>query len=137
MTRLRDLYARSRRLPVRVRIALVSAALTAVILIGFALVVGRLVSNRLHSDFEKDLRTQAGAMATEFGAQIRESGRAEVLPEIAASPDAQIRIAYADGSVYGAPPGPTTSLGPPDPTSDHPDRRARGRGKLDHEPPPT
>ena len=48
MNRLRDLYARSRRLPVRVRIAIVSAALTAVILIGFAAVVGRLVSNRLH-----------------------------------------------------------------------------------------
>ena len=50
---LRSLYARSRRLPVRMRIAIVSATLTAVILIGFAAVVGRLVSDRLEGDFRR------------------------------------------------------------------------------------
>ena len=117
MRRLRDLYARSRRLPVRVRIAIVSAALTAVILIGFAAVVGRLVSDRLHDDFEKDLRTQVGALATEFESQIRETGRATSIAEvITTSPDAEIRIAYANGDVYATgTTGAPRSLGPPDP----------------------
>ncbi len=67
MNRLRQLYARSRRLPVRFRIALVSAALTAVILIGFAAVVGRLTSNRLHDDFKNDLQTNATRIAGQGG----------------------------------------------------------------------
>ena len=113
MKRLRDLYARSRRLPVRVRIALVSAALTAVILIGFAAVVGRLVSNRLHDDFEKDLQAQAGALSAELAAQIQENGQPTGFSNISLSPDAQIRIVYADGTAYRAPPG-SNSLGAPD-----------------------
>ncbi|MFN8150707.1 MAG: HAMP domain-containing sensor histidine kinase [Solirubrobacterales bacterium] len=67
MRRLRELYARSRRLPVRFRIALVSAALTAVILIGFAAVVGRLTSNRLHNDFKDDLQSNATRIAGQNG----------------------------------------------------------------------
>jgi two-component system OmpR family sensor kinase len=55
----KGLYARSRRWPVRTRIALVSAMLTAVILIAFAGVVGRLVSDRVESDFDNDLQARA------------------------------------------------------------------------------
>ena len=110
MKRLRDLYARSRRLPVRVRIAQVSAALTAVILIGFAAVVGRLVSNRLHDDFEKELRTQAGAVATYFSAEFKQPG-ATTIPDITPSPDAEIRIADAGGNVIASnEEGPSSSL---------------------------
>ena len=65
MNRLRRIYARSHRLPVRLRIAIVSAALTAVILIGFAAVVGRLTSNRLHNDFKADLQSSAQTLAAQ------------------------------------------------------------------------
>ena len=44
------------RWPVRWRLAAVSATLTLVILVVFAVVVGRLVSNRLNGDFNDDLR---------------------------------------------------------------------------------
>src|ERR1700752_4465448 len=53
-----------RRWPVRWRLAAVSAALTLIILVAFAVVVGRLTQNRLQGDFDKELRdnsTQAAA----------------------------------------------------------------------------
>jgi len=111
--RLRELYARSRRLPVRVRIAIVSAALTAVILIGFAAVVGRLVSNRLHDDFERDLQARATQLASTYQSAIQENGVPVELGARTFASDELVRITYADGSVY-APPG-RTSLGPPEP----------------------
>ncbi len=111
MNRLRELYARSRRLPVRLRIAIVSAALTAIILIGFAAVVGRLVSNRLHNDFERDLQARAQQLASAFGGQIQESGSLTDLNALTPVSDALVRISYADGTVY-APPNRST-LGPP------------------------
>jgi two-component system, OmpR family, sensor kinase len=49
--------------PVRWRLAAVSAALTLVILLGFAAVVGRLTTNKLESDFRDDLRNNAGQLA--------------------------------------------------------------------------
>jgi hypothetical protein len=61
--------------PVRWRLAAVSAALTLVILLGFALVVGRLTANKLEGDFRDDLRGNAGELAfatdvTRVGTQI-------------------------------------------------------------------
>ena len=53
-----------RRWPVRSRIAGVSAALTFVILVAFALVVGRLVSDQLTGNFREELRTGADQVAT-------------------------------------------------------------------------
>ena len=44
------------RWPVRWRLAAVSAALTLIILVIFAVVVGRLTSNRLQSSFDNELR---------------------------------------------------------------------------------
>ena len=68
---LKHLYARSRRLPVRLRIAIVSATLTAVILIGFAAVVGRLVTDRLHTDFETELSGNVAKLANVSGSTSR------------------------------------------------------------------
>ena len=48
-----------KRWPVRWRLAAVSATLTLIILVIFAVVVGRLTSNRLQSDFNDDLRGTA------------------------------------------------------------------------------
>lgn len=103
MRRLKELYARSRRLPVRFRIALVSAALTAVILIGFAVVVGRLTSNRLRSDFRDDLQTNATRIAGQ-------NGRGIGLTE-----DSVVGVVNADGRPVVDRPAPRVDLGPPRP----------------------
>jgi two-component system, OmpR family, sensor kinase len=52
-----------KRWPVRWRLAAVSAVLTLVILVIFAVVVGRLTSNRLHDDFDDELRDTATRLA--------------------------------------------------------------------------
>jgi len=89
--RIGELFARSRGWPVRVRIAIVSAALTAVILIGFAAVVGRLTSNRLHGDFEDDLQSNA----------IRLAAQDELAPSAAmTSLDVVMRVATASGETF-------------------------------------
>ena len=96
---LRGLYARSRRLPVRIRIAIVSATLTAVILIGFAAVVGRLVSDRLEGDFAADLMTRAGNVATAVGSDIdneRKPGSSMDVDRF--SSDARLGLVYSDGT---------------------------------------
>ncbi len=49
----------------RWRIAGVSAGLTLVILLGFALIVGKLASDRLKNDFEEDLQSAANSIATQ------------------------------------------------------------------------
>ena len=116
---LKRIYARSRRWPVRSRIAIVSAVLTAVILIAFALVVGRLVSNRLHADFENDLQANAAALANGKFPLVTSGGETRLAPSIGEIPltnDAQIRVLRTDGSV-AYPPGDVPDLGPPDPGS--------------------
>lgn len=90
MSQIGQLYGRSRGWPVRVRIAIVSAALTAVILIGFAAVVGRLTSNRLHSDFEADLQSNAIAAAQQE----------DPIPPTAMSRDVVMRVVTASGETF-------------------------------------
>jgi two-component system, OmpR family, sensor kinase len=51
------------RWPVRWRLAGVSAALTLVILVCFAVIVGRLATDRLHDDFQDELRSGATAVS--------------------------------------------------------------------------
>ena len=52
-----------KRWPVRWRLAAVSATLTLIILVVFAVVVGRLVSNRLNGDFNDELRDTGDRLA--------------------------------------------------------------------------
>ncbi len=65
------------RLPIRVRLAAVSTALTFVILCSFALIVGDLTVNRIRSDFRRDLEQSAEAFASdeapEAGTQLNAS----------------------------------------------------------------
>src|SRR5213592_1600781 len=56
------------RWPLRWRLTAVLAGLTCLILVVFALVVGRLASNRLHGDFNTDLTDSAQAVATQVPA---------------------------------------------------------------------
>jgi two-component system, OmpR family, sensor kinase len=53
------------RIPVRWRIAVTTAGLTMVILIGFALVLGQVVGNRIRSDFRDELKSAASSLAAE------------------------------------------------------------------------
>ena len=100
-----------RRWPVRWRLAGVSASLTLVILVIFAVVVGRLTSQRLTNDFNDDL----SAAATQFTTDLRAS--AAGVPPLkgmsTAGADA-IRFVYLDGQVARTLPG-TPDLGPPTP----------------------
>src|ERR671923_1768445 len=55
-----------KRWPVRWRLAAVSATLTLIILVAFALVVGRLVDNRLQNNFNDEVRDTATRLAFDF-----------------------------------------------------------------------
>ena len=116
---LKRVYRRTRRWPVRSRIALVSAALTAVILIAFALVVGRLVSNRLHADFENDLQANAPRRSRTAGSSCRSSTVSlrinPPIADIGVPNDVEVRVVSADGS--SPPPAGSGFLGVPNPTS--------------------
>jgi two-component system, OmpR family, sensor kinase len=108
-----------RHWPIRWRLAGVSAGLTLFILVGFALVVGRLASDRLRGDFEDELRGAASNLALEI--ELRPTGRfGEVayrgpdLEEVAMADDASVRIAFSTGQALRATPrGP--ELGVPEP----------------------
>jgi two-component system, OmpR family, sensor kinase len=111
---LRAAMAGLRRRPVRVRLAIFSGLLTAVILIVFALVVGRLVTNRIETDFRDELQGTANglavALANNSGAAVSRTD----LTQIALANDAEIRIVDRSGATrfetIGAP-----DLGDPEP----------------------
>jgi two-component system OmpR family sensor kinase len=93
-------------LPIRTRLALVSALLTFVILCGFALVVGSLTVHRIRSDFNHEVTASATDLAELLHIEV--TGNAvqgfglEVSPnlhEFAASDHAFIRILYPSGAV--------------------------------------
>jgi two-component system, OmpR family, sensor kinase len=102
-----------KRWPVRWRLAAVSAVLTFLILIIFALVVGRLTSNRLHGNFDDELRDAT----TQF---VRESQLPQGIGDLkqAAAGAAAIRILDINGNVIretssdnlGPPPHPVPGL---------------------------
>jgi two-component system OmpR family sensor kinase len=60
-----------RRWSVRWKLAGVSAGLTLLILLAFALVVGRLATNKINGEFAQDLKTTANQLATDFQLQQR------------------------------------------------------------------
>ncbi|MFN8112537.1 MAG: HAMP domain-containing sensor histidine kinase [Solirubrobacterales bacterium] len=111
---LKSLYARSRRLPVRIRIAIVSAALTAIILIGFALVVGRMVTDRLHTDFENELQGVAAQLANSIEFNAGGQPSATGIEQSALATDARIQIVNGSGTVLV---GSSTPAFPPPDTS--------------------
>src|SRR4051812_11798574 len=95
-----------KRWPVRWRLAAVSAGLTFIILVIFALVVGRLTSNRLHDNFDDELRDAT----TQF---VRESQLPAGFSDLqrAAAGASAIRVLDINGHPDPANPGP--DLGPP------------------------
>jgi two-component system, OmpR family, sensor kinase len=82
------------RLSIRWRLALISAALTFVILCAFALVVGQLTASRVRSDFNNENVAAAGELTDQLTIVLR-NGHAVVLPDLdtfAALNNAVIRI---------------------------------------------
>ena len=76
-----------KRWPVRWRLAAVSATLTLVILVIFAVVVGRLTSNRLQSDFNDELRDTAARSPAQV--DITQLDQRAVICRPTARPDAR------------------------------------------------
>jgi signal transduction histidine kinase len=113
-----------RRLPIRWRLAGGSAALTLVILCGFAAIVGVLTTRRIHDDFERQVAESANILASKVHFRLvrLDSGKATLrrlpgTPELdsyAAAQDAAIRVITLDDtmalSTAGAP-----DFGPPQP----------------------
>ncbi len=104
--------------PVRWRLAAVSAALTLIILLGFAAVVGRLTSNKLEGDFRDDLRSTAGQLAFEIeragGPNVPGPLRVADFGKSIAG-EAAIRVVDASGHVVnGRETRNAPDLGPPD-----------------------
>ncbi len=114
--RARDaLRSARRRLPIRLKLAVVSAALTFVILIGFAMVVGVVTDNRLKKSFDDDLRATAADIQDSLrirsvDGETRLSGPPELL-EAAAAGGASIRVIDRANNVISA--GQPADLGPP------------------------
>ena len=95
-----------KRWPVRWRLAAVSAVLTFVILVIFALVVGRLTQNRLQSNFDNELRDAA----TQLGAQLQGQALDNSQLQRMIADAAGIRLIRGDGQVLES---GHESLGPP------------------------
>ena len=97
-----------RSLPIRWRLAGGSAALTLVILCGFAVIVGVLTTQRIHDGFHDEVAASADKLAQEVRLRLTyEGGTAIVRPEngsldlddFAASQNAAIRVITLDDSV--------------------------------------
>ena len=104
------------RIPIRWRIAITTAGLTLLILVCFALVLGQVVGNRIHSDFREELRSAARSLAAETTisndtvlGQVVSSPplRALALPE-----DAQIKVLDEFGNALAGT-NPNVDLGAP------------------------
>jgi two-component system, OmpR family, sensor kinase len=105
----RATYSAYRRLPIRWRLAGGSAALTLVILCGFAVIVGVLTTQRIHEGFHDEVAASADKLQRQV--QLRlvydPSGNALVRPvrqtvdleDFAASQSAAIRVITEDDSV--------------------------------------
>jgi signal transduction histidine kinase len=110
---LRDAAARIaaayRRLPIGWRLAGGSAALTGVILLGFAVIVGVLTTRRLQADFNDRLALAADDLAAKLEyrydlerRRFKRSGGSSLLSAYAAPDKAVIRVVNAAGDVIDA-----------------------------------
>ena len=105
-----------RRLPIRVKLATVSAALTFVILCLFAVVVGAFSEQRIHSNFDADLRETAADLQTRVAVARGDDGQLyfhldDQTEAAAAAGGAVIRVVNRAGRPLDPPDAPY--LGPP------------------------
>jgi signal transduction histidine kinase len=106
---------RIRTWPVRWRLAGVSAGLTFLILVVFALVVGRLASDKIKDDFNDELLATANEVRTQLQLEGRFDPRTTSSDgDLLMAGDAAIRVVYPDGEVVDESDG-APDLGPPRP----------------------
>jgi signal transduction histidine kinase len=110
----RATYSAYRHLPIRWRLAGGSAALTLVILCGFAAIVGVLTTRQIHEDFHDDVARSADRLAQQArlrlyyvnGRPVVRADRTSVnLEDFAASQSAAIRVVTEDDTVGYSTPG--------------------------------
>jgi two-component system OmpR family sensor kinase len=100
------------RLPVRLKLAVVSAGLTFAILLLFAVVVGTFTVRRLNSSFDSELRSATASLADRI--RLRpEPTVPEDLLSAASAGGAEIRVLDRSGRVIGSAPLNGQDLGPP------------------------
>lgn len=88
------------RLSIRWRLALISAALTFVVLLGFALAYGRLTETRITDDFESETAAAATKLSERISITPDGTGSFSVRPSLAiygAANDAQIKLFWSNG----------------------------------------
>ena len=110
--RFRALLVRGDGISIRWRLAAVSAFLTMAILLIFAAVIGRLVTDRLEHDFDDELRSAASQASFDVQVLTAQGLDVRLNPESMFGDAAAFRIVTADGEpVLGSPIEP--DLGPP------------------------
>ena len=92
------------RISIRWRLAIVSAALTFVILAGFAIVIGQVTASRVRSDFNNQVAAAVDDLSDRFSFHVSPNGNDLVLdgPDLdlyAASTGSVIRVLQRDGRV--------------------------------------
>jgi two-component system OmpR family sensor kinase len=93
------------RLPVKLKLAVVTAALTFGILCIFAVVIGAVAEERIRDGFDDDLRATVADIANGLDPEVTDVGIVLDEQELigAASGDAELRVLRTDGSVYFPP----------------------------------
>jgi two-component system OmpR family sensor kinase len=94
--------------PLRWRLAAVSAGLTLAILVLFAVVIGGLTQDRIRDDFEQELETAAGQIATEIEIASATGGlrvSPSDLEKMSMADAAAVRIVGPEGQIELASPG--------------------------------
>ena len=120
------------RLPIRLKLAVVSAALTFLILLLFALVIGAVAEQRLRASFDDDLRATASDLQDRLRLRTTpEGGQALAVPgdllRAAAAGNAAIRVIDRDGRVVAQTPGAPDLGGPVEDLHDMPGYRVVSR----------
>jgi two-component system, OmpR family, sensor kinase len=92
------------RLPIRWRLALVSAGLTLLILAGFAIVIGGVTASRVRSDFDNELAAAVDNLSDRVFVTAVRPGQGEFVPggpnlQDFAGGGATIRLLTADGTI--------------------------------------
>jgi hypothetical protein len=110
------------RLPIRTRVAVVSALLTFVILCAFAVAIGSLTVRRIRDDFNRQVADTANTLSTELKISVAPTrGEVRIFPPLTyfASPadHAVVRIFAGGGGVIAQQPKKAPSFGQPLPAA--------------------
>ncbi len=102
------------RLPIRVRLAGVSALLTFVILCAFAVAIGSLTVHRIRADFNREVLDTANQLPSQLKISVDPLAITTPLEDFTSDTDhTEIRIFSLGGTVIAQSPGNAVPLGPP------------------------